>query len=421
MRVLVPLSYDLSSMAHGRNLRIVNLLRELNDRCDLTCLVSNDDVARVARRAMPDVHVELQGETANHVRLHFDGGSTWLRRAIDFYGCDHRLVWAVQRKAASVDTVFGFGIGSAIYVAAAGWADADPSPRLVCDLIDDPYLTWRSTRWRERFSLAGIKSLVCLQMMQRHILSRMDDLVVVGPKDATYLSRAMGKGVSVIPNGVHADEACSAVQAREPLAVFTGVMDFPPNEAAADYLVRRIWPHVQRVLDSAGTDAHLAIVGANPSPRVKRLAQMPGVTVTGRVKDVRTWLRRARVAVAPMVSGSGIKNKILEACASGCPVVTTPLGGEGLRIGEGVFVANDPRLLGRMVADLLIDEARARAAGQAGWGMVRKRYSWGCIAEVFLEVLQGGRHGTADVRMQHRAGTLQQIDINEEALYHAAS
>ena len=421
MRVLVPLPFDLSSMLDGRTLRIVHLLSELNQRSELTCLALNKDIAHAARRAMPDMHIELPGPASNDMRVPFEGGSIWLRRAIDFYGCDGDLLSAVQNEAPSADVVVGFGIQSAIYVAATTRADAGVSPRRVCDLIDDPYLTWRSRPGRERFSLAGIKSLVCLQLLQRHIFSRLDELVVVGPKDAAHLSHTTGRAVSIVPNGVHADEACSATPARESLVVFTGTMDFPPNEAAADYLVRRIWPHVQRAMAQAGTDARLALVGANPSPRVKRLAQVGGVTVTGRVEDVRAWLRRARVAVAPMVSGSGIKNKILEACGSGCPVVTTPLGGEGLPIGEGICVADDPRSFGRAVADLLIDEARAQAAGQAGWRKVRERYSWSCVAEDFLGRLRGDDREPAGAPVQLPVRSRPSPHVNEEALLHAAS
>jgi glycosyltransferase involved in cell wall biosynthesis len=290
----------------------------------------------------------------------------------------------------------------------------------VCDLIDDPYLTWRSMPRVERFSLAGLKALISLQLLQRHILSGLDDLIVVGPKDAARLSRATGRAVSIVPNGVHADEAYSATL-REPLVVFTGAMNFPPNEAAADHLVHRIWPHVRRAMDDTGIEAGLALVGANPTSRVKRLAQVPGVTVTGRVEDVRAWLRRALVAVAPMVNGSGIKNKILEACGSGCPVVTTPLGSEGLPIGEGICVADDPQSFGQTVADLLIDEARAQAAGQAGLAMVRERYSWSGVAETFAGLLQGEQRSTTDVRTPHRVDRPQPAHISEETLVHAAS
>lgn len=421
MKVLVPLSYDLSSMLQGRNLRIVHLLRELNRRCDLTCVVADEEVGRAASLALPDVHIELNHQPAKEPCLPDEGRSGRLRRAIDFYGCDSRLVTAIQRGAATADAVVGFGIGSAVYVAAAAWTAVGPSPRRVCDLIDDPYLTWRSMPWRERFSAAGIKGLICLRWMQRYILNRLDELVVVGPRDAVRLSRATGRSVSVVPNGVYADETCSAAQTREPLVVFTGAMDFPPNERAADYLVRRIWPHVQQLLHDAGAEGRLALVGANPSPRVERLGRVPGVTVTGRVADVRAWLLRARVAVAPMVSGSGIKNKILEACASGCPVVTTPLGAEGLPVGEGICVADEPRSFARTVANLLMDESRAQSMGRAAWAMVRERYSWSGVADAFLEVLRDKRHRTVKTRMPQHGTPSRQAESIEEALIHAAS
>ncbi|HVD09152.1 MAG TPA: glycosyltransferase, partial [Gaiellaceae bacterium] len=124
--------------------------------------------------------------------------------------------------------------------------------------------------------------------------------------------------ISVIPNGVDVEAyAPDPAAVRDPdRIVFTGVMSYAPNVSAAELLAKRVYPRVR----AARPSARLAIVGRSPAPRVSALAG-PGVEVTGEVPDIRPWLTSSRVYACPMVSGTGIKNKLLEAMASGLPCV----------------------------------------------------------------------------------------------------
>jgi glycosyltransferase involved in cell wall biosynthesis len=175
-------------------------------------------------------------------------------------------------------------------------------------------------------------------------------------------------------------------------------MQFPPNAAAACWLVRRVWPHVWRAI--GGGQHHrpktpdpvrLAIVGTSPTLRVRRLAGTPGVVVTGAVDDVGAWLKRARLAVAPMVTGSGIKNKVLEASAAACPVVATSLGVAGLPSGDnnGSLAADRAAEFADKIVTLLQNPALARTIGLAGRAMVSRQYSWPRMAQRMLRILEG--------------------------------
>jgi glycosyltransferase involved in cell wall biosynthesis len=393
MNVLVPMPFDLTNLAHGRNLRIVHLLRELAVQDRVACIVPDQDRLEAARRALPVVDVQLAEAHQDKTEWFPDrlGGSGTLARAIGFVGFDAGLAGGVIQKAIDADVVLAFDAPSVSYLLAVRAALAGQCPRLVADMIDDPWLTWQSARPGYRWSVAGLKAAVSVRAIRREALPRLDAVTAVAPRDADSLAAEAGYPVFVCPNGVQSVPGTTDAGDRDRLVVFTGAMDFPPNESAAIYLARRVWPRVLHRLETgvagraAWCDAtwpRLALVGANPTPRVGRLAGAPHVEVTGRVEDMNDWLGRARVAAAPMVSGCGIKNKVLEAAAAGCTVVATPLGAEGLPTGRdvGICVTEGAEAMARQIVTLLVDDDVASEIGCAARTMVRTRFSWATSA-----------------------------------------
>ena len=179
----------------------------------------------------------------------------------------------------------------------------------------------------------------------------------------------------VIPNGVDAETFSPGDPAGRDrdAVVFSGAMDYPPNEAAAAFLARSVMPLVwERV-----PGARLWLVGRDPSPAVSALAG-ERVEVTGEVREMSPWLRRAAVYACPMVSGTGIKNKLLEALACAAPVVCTRLALRGLTAApdEEVLAADDAPGLAAAIADLLADDAAAARLGQAGRRYVLENHTW---------------------------------------------
>jgi glycosyltransferase involved in cell wall biosynthesis len=153
-------------------------------------------------------------------------------------------------------------------------------------------------------------------------------LVVNSRERATLCRMAPDANVHVMPNGV----ASAALQPRrapggEPRVVFCGVMNYRPNEQAAIWLARAVWPLVLQ----RRPDARLLLLGSNPTAAVRRLAVRDStVHVTGRVDDVRPHLWDAAVAAAPLAIARGVQNKVMEAIAAGLPAVITPIVSEGL-------------------------------------------------------------------------------------------
>jgi glycosyltransferase involved in cell wall biosynthesis len=224
------------------------------------------------------------------------------------------------------------------------------------------------------------------RLVARHVASAyrpFSRVVLVSPEDAAETVRHDPSLVTaVIPNGVDADHFSPdpSIPREHGLMLFTGVLETPANVRAARELATVVLPEVQRRVP----DARLALVGRAPTAAVRALAS-DRVTVVGDAPDLRPWLRRAAVVACPMDTGTGIKNKLLEAMACGIPCVTTPLGSRGLARDDGrALVVAEPGgpyadavgrvLLDRALADGLGRQARNHVVAHHDWGEVARRY-----------------------------------------------
>ena len=188
------------------------------------------------------------------------------------------------------------------------------------------------------------------------------------------------RGVDVVPNGVDTDYfSPRAVEERPNTAVFWGRLDFGPNIQGLEWFVRTVWPAVHR----ARPDALFRIIGFKPGEAVRRLAAQPGVTLEADVVDLRDAVCSHAVAVVPMVSGLGIKNKLLEAAALGRPVLCTSKATLGLNLPPNapMIVANDPSEWAATLPALWDSSARRRVLGDAVRRWVIERHSWASAAD----------------------------------------
>jgi glycosyltransferase involved in cell wall biosynthesis len=198
--------------------------------------------------------------------------------------------------------------------------------------------------------------------------------------DAATIERQIGRPVPVIPNGVDVNYFAAAPPsyAAETHIVFTGAMRYRPNAEGAVWFVEQVLPLIQRDLPNA----RFSIVGADPPPIVRALAERPGVAVTGTVDDVRPWLQAAQVVVVPLLSGGGTRLKLLEAFASSRPVVSTSAGAEGIDVRDNreLLLADEPEPFARAVIALAqTPDLGARLTG-AALELVRAHYQWSAIS-----------------------------------------
>jgi sugar transferase (PEP-CTERM/EpsH1 system associated) len=198
--------------------------------------------------------------------------------------------------------------------------------------------------------------------------------------DARELGRSKADGfkVEVVSNGVQVPESSEVEDQSEfrelrPFALFVGTMSYPPNSDAAAYFAHDILPLVRK----SHPELKFVIVGRDPDRRVRELAALPGVLVTGAVPHAFRYFRNAHVSVAPFRISQGFHNKIAESLAVGTPVVTTvrAMAGIGLTERDGIFVADTPDAFADRVSAVLKDQGLRRDL-RKGASSVRKRLSW---------------------------------------------
>jgi glycosyltransferase involved in cell wall biosynthesis len=227
-------------------------------------------------------------------------------------------------------------------------------------------LEWRKLRAREADACLAADLTIAVSDDDRR---RLEDL-------------APGIRAAAIPTGVDTDYFQPETNAERPAhLVFSGSMDWHPNEDAVVYFADTILPRIRA--DLPGTT--FTVVGRNPTARLRAHAERAGITVTGTVDDVRPFIAEASVYVVPLRAGGGTRLKIFEALAMARPVVSTTVGAEGLGIGPGrhYVAADDPVAFAEAVVSLLRDETRRRAIGDAGRRLVETCYAWPTIARVF--------------------------------------
>jgi glycosyltransferase involved in cell wall biosynthesis len=220
---------------------------------------------------------------------------------------------------------------------------------------------------------------------ERRATLEFDAHVLVSERDAARL-RALNPDacIFVIENGVdtayYSDaqiEKAAATRIEAPgrnRIVFVGSMDYHANIDGAINFAREVWPR----LHDRQPDLVFSIVGRNPAPEVRALAQIPGIEVTGTVADVRPFYREAIAAIAPLNVGGGSRLKILEAMAAGIPVVSTTLGAEGLEVqhGKNILIADTNEQLVAAIISIVENEDRRKELGTAGRALVADHYDW---------------------------------------------
>jgi glycosyltransferase involved in cell wall biosynthesis len=175
--------------------------------------------------------------------------------------------------------------------------------------------------------------------------------------------------------------------------VFTGSMDWLPNEDGMTYFCREILPRIRQ----AEPEATVAIVGRSPTPAVKKLAETPGVEVTGRVDDVRPHIARGAVYIVPLRIGGGTRLKIFEAMSMGKAVVSTTVGAEGLPVtpGRDIVLADEPARFAHAVVHLIRDQQTRRGIEAAARRLVVEKYDWSAVAGDFETALMRLTKGSA--------------------------
>jgi polysaccharide biosynthesis protein PslH len=384
VRVLVVSAWSPYRSTDGDSLVLAHHLHELADRHEIVVLAADDgDGGEPAGGPLPR-SVDVRGFAANRLparsivsrrlrglRRHEPDHVAWVERPALLGALE------VELREQPPDVVHLFGWGTAQLWARVGGV---PCVHMPVDGWTDGLANRSLPSWR-RLTALGQRRLV--RDHERRHYPHCASVAVVAPGERDRLQRQVpAASVEVVANGVDAGpEPAPRPVAAKPALVFHGSFGTRANQDAARVLVRSVLPLVQR----RHPEASVVLIGRDAGPEVRALAG-PHVEVTGPVEDVATALQRADVYLAPMVSGSGIKNKVLEAMAAARPVVATPLALDGIGEGAGVVLGANPEELAARTCELLDDRAAAEALGRSGRQRVIANHGWDRSAEA-LEVL----------------------------------
>jgi glycosyltransferase involved in cell wall biosynthesis len=371
---------------HGDRLILCHLLPELMRRghaCDVVALTAPEDDAEAAERSAALCRdLETVPEKRRSAWRYLGRLRQPFPRSVD-ESWNPEMWRAVERRLRSrrYDVIHLFG-GVQVYEMGALGVRV---PTIIVPYESYSLFLERALADEGGFvtRLRLLASLAVARRYERVMFRGYDRVVVLAAHDRDALLRlAPGLPVEIIPNGVRLPDVPRA-RCEPPEIVFVGNFAYPPNVRAAAILAREVFPEVRRTRPRTG----LSLVGANPPAAIQKLAGS-GVEVTGRVTSIGPWLARAAAFVAPITMGSGIKNKVLEAMAAGCPVVTTPLGCEGLAAvdGEHLLLGTTAAQLAAAAGRLLDDRALADRLGKAGRAFVEAHHSWAGVATKYEDL-----------------------------------
>jgi sugar transferase (PEP-CTERM/EpsH1 system associated) len=258
---------------------------------------------------------------------------------------------------------------------------------------------WRVSR-NPFFKMISWREYRTMDRVERLYLKKADHVLTVSDSDRDCFSKWVApQKITTIPTGVDVDyfkPACTPGSGKPGTLVFTGSMDWMPNEDAILYFAEKILPAVQARIP----EVKLLVVGRKPSPRVQALANGNScIHVTGTVPDIRPYLENACVYVVPLRIGGGTRIKIFEAMAMGKAVVSTSIGAEGLPVthGENILLADQPEDFAETVVRLLSNANEQNRIGTAARQLVEHHYSWAAVTDVLDSTL-------TSVTENHRPG-----------------
>ena len=243
-------------------------------------------------------------------------------------------------------------------------------------------------RWMTRLELGRTEHF------ESQLLHRFNQVLVTSPVDKQALLSLPTNGhkyapISILPNGVDLTyfQPDEKLQREEATLVVSGKMSYHANITMTRYLMQAIMPHIW----TKRPDVKLWIVGKDPSRDIQALNHHPNVTVTGTVADIRPYLQRATVAVAPITYGAGIQNKVLEAMACATPVVTSPHTVSALTAvpDRDLLVAADAETFSQSVMYLLDNPIKAEAIGTAGRTYIEAHHNWATITAQLEDIYLG--------------------------------
>jgi glycosyltransferase involved in cell wall biosynthesis len=388
LKTLVVTPFLPYPLVFGAAIRLYNKLRMLGTFSDVSLLsyqswTDEDPAAHLATLCRevvvldakpPDSKVERVRSLASlHSYQHRAHRSAAMQRAID------EMVAAERYDILMVD------------LTPMGQFRLPDGPLRVLDLhnIEHELVERRATtaRTKLRRAMLGLEARK-LRREELEFCRRFDLLLTTSDRETEILRSWGMPRVETVVNTIDAQAFTPPPGPRDvgPRLAFIGTTHVDANRDGVRYFMDEIFPMVREKVPEVEVD----IVGGNPPAEIRAYDALPGVRVTGQVKDVRDYMATARVLIVPLRSGGGTRLKILEGLSFGVPTVSTSIGAEGLDLvpGEHLLIADEPRSFADSVLRLLDDETLRVRLRSAGRQYVEEHYDWRMVQDRLRTVIE---------------------------------
>jgi len=249
-------------------------------------------------------------------------------------------------------------------------------------LKDFHHYKWGFNKLKEAINLKGLKKY---EFDMYHKADKVLTLTSQGKEELLRIRPDLN--ISVVPHGVDTNHfSFSPFENKEKNIIFVGNYLHYPNVDAVLYFYREIWPRVKSLIP----EIKFYIVGQAPPPEIKNLTQDKNIIVTGKVDDVAPYIRKGYAFICPVRLGGGFRGKILEAMSMGRPIVSTPLGAEGIPAThrENIILADEPEAFAEGLYELMNDDGLYQRIIKNARKLVEDKYSWEKGAEALEKVLE---------------------------------
>lgn len=273
------------------------------------------------------------------------------------------------------------------------------SLRLYMDFMDLDSDKWRQYAQRASFPMTYVyrREHKLIAEFEQEIARRFNACFFITDAETQLfkLNEPTANNIFAVENGIDTltfQPAEPRPELTPPVLLFTGVMDYAPNIDAVLWFIDNVW---QDIL-TRWPDAQFIIAGMNPTDKIQALAKTQGITVTGFVQDIMPYFATATIFVAPFRIARGVQNKVLQAFACGIPVVSTPMGAEGIRCqqAESILLAQTPQEFIKHITSLCTDKALYGQISAKALSIILEQYAWESILQPFEQVIAGNLTNT---------------------------
>lgn len=386
-RALFISSRELYPVIGGDRIRTAQQLEFLSKmyQVDVACVSDRPEYDLGSLKGLIQTYRHFYMPKWKNVLCTLRAGLNSLPLQVNYYFNNH-LAQFIEEHVTEYDLVFCNNIRTAEYVMHLPVANR---PTLVMDYVDAISMNYARAKSKSRWPMSWIYSIdeTRVNRYEKAVLRMFDHCMAISPADAAYIEEGTDRkgAIGVVNNSVATDYGVDYSTYSGHVITFVGKMNYEPNIVAVENFACNVLPGIRKVIP----DATFNIVGIHPDSRVAVLGQLPGVFVTGFVEDVNQAMLESSIVTAPMLTGAGVQNKILQAMSLGCCVLTTPIGQEGIYTEDEVLViAKDNEELVEQAIALLQDPERCLRIGKCAQRFVRANLSKEVVFEDFKKALE---------------------------------